>query len=153
MNVSHAHRRSLPPLSELGLPISTTRKVTPPNSSPAERSRVELRSLTSMRFFAATIVVVFHCGQAAVSSPWVGNFFNSGPQAVWFFFVLSGFILTYVYASDETRPVDKRQFWYARIARICPVYWIALLIALPQLFDSTFRTHSTATSQSVGALI
>jgi peptidoglycan/LPS O-acetylase OafA/YrhL len=48
-------------------------------------------------------------------------------QGVSFFFVLSGFILTYVYPKLESWQVIK-QFWRARIARIWPAYFISFCL-------------------------
>jgi peptidoglycan/LPS O-acetylase OafA/YrhL len=51
--------------------------------------------------------------------------------AVTSFFVLSGFILTYQYwRPDEQDGVDKRHFYLARVARIVPVYWFSLILAV-----------------------
>jgi peptidoglycan/LPS O-acetylase OafA/YrhL len=48
------------------------------------------------------------------------------------FFTLSGFILTYVYdPGPENRPLDKRDFFIARVARIYPLYFLALIITFP----------------------
>jgi peptidoglycan/LPS O-acetylase OafA/YrhL len=110
-------------------------------SAPVERS--QLRSLTSLRFFAAMVVVFFHCGRELQFPAWTGDFFQNGYEAVSFFFVLSGFILTYVYASDPNPHVSRRKFWAARIARICPVYYLALLIDLPRLLYSVFSVGNT----------
>ncbi|KAJ3123394.1 hypothetical protein HK098_001938 [Nowakowskiella sp. JEL0407] len=46
------------------------------------------------------------------------------------FFLISGFTLTIIY-TPFTPPIDKKTFWVKRIARVAPVYWFALLIALP----------------------
>ena len=61
---------------------------------------------------------------------------SGGFAAVAFFFVLSGFILTYVHAGrDDRAPVDvpARRFWRLRLARLGPAYWVGLLLALPVL--------------------
>ena len=44
-----------------------------------------------------------------------------------FFFVLSGFILVYVYPSLDTFS-DIRRFWVARFARLWPVHFAAFLL-------------------------
>lgn len=111
-------------------------------SAPVEKS--QLRSLTSLRFFAAMVVVMFHCGSEVQFPAWTGDLFKNGYEAVSFFFVLSGFILTYVYASGPDPHVSRRKFWAARIARICPVYYLALLIDLPRLLYSVFSVGNTA---------
>ena len=86
-----------------------------------------LDALTSLRFFAAAMIVIHHS---------VGLFgFNKDNyppialgQAVSFFFILSGFILAYVYPKLETWPEIKR-FLFARIARIWPAFLASFFLA------------------------
>jgi peptidoglycan/LPS O-acetylase OafA/YrhL len=104
----------------------------------------QLRSLTSLRFFAAMVVVIYHCGREVRFPAWTGDFFENGYEAVSFFFVLSGFILTYVYASEPSPRISRRRFWAARIARICPVYYLALILDLPRLLYSVFVVGNTS---------
>lgn len=96
-------------------------------------TRPPLPILTSLRFFAATEVVVFHS-----YLPWQSDFLrgltSAGYQSVTFFFVLSGFILTYVYmGTSEQIPlnVTERAFWKARFARLSPAYFLGLLLSFP----------------------
>jgi peptidoglycan/LPS O-acetylase OafA/YrhL len=96
-----------------------------------------LPALTGLRFFAALAVLLFHFGagfaeQGAVPSA-VVHLLQNGYLGVSLFFVLSGFILTYTHQRDT---LDRRflaDFYMARIARIYPVYLLALLVALPVL--------------------
>lgn len=89
---------------------------------------VVLPALTSARFFAALMIVFYHIPAfmpAWTNFGWVPKTFVQG---VSFFFVLSGFILTHVYAS---RPVKKYgRFIFQRYARLWPVHFFTLLIAL-----------------------
>ena len=98
-----------------------------------------LRALTGLRFFAASAVVANHFWQTPTSSQDSGRLYLGAVAAVTFFFVLSGFILTYVYADVlNSLPVMRgaRTFWRARFARIAPVYYLSLLIALPPILYS-----------------
>ncbi len=61
----------------------------------------KLDSLTTLRFFAAAMIVVHHSTDHFGIPHDVAWRFNLG-QAVGFFFVLSGFILTYVYPTLDT---------------------------------------------------
>lgn len=93
-----------------------------------------LPSLTSLRFFAAFIVIIQHYTYRDLLFP--AQLFL-GYEAVTFFFVLSGFILTYAHApetSSEKLAIRTRDFIAARAARILPVYYFALIVALPWYF-------------------
>ena len=122
------------------------------SKSPAAGSRSErklLAPLTSLRFFAAAIVIFHHCGRSAfeASPDWFRCFIQNGYQAVSFFFVLSGFILVYTYHQPD-RPSGLKgtatAFWIARFARIYPSYALALCIALPAFLYYTFVKQTTS---------
>ena len=88
--------------------------------------RRELRALTSLRFFAAAMIVFFHSrGLFGISEQLVDSVPRA--QAMSFFFILSGFILVYVYPSLD-RVSDIRRFWVARFARLWPVHFAAFLL-------------------------
>ena len=91
-----------------------------------KNTRRELNALTSLRFFAAAMIVFFHCrGLFGISEQLVDSVPRA--QAMSFFFVLSGFILVYVYPSFD-RVSDIRRFWVARFARLWPVHFAAFLL-------------------------
>lgn len=89
-------------------------------------SQSKLDSLTSLRAFAALLVVLQHTvGFEALSKiPMVGRF--PWDHGVSFFFVLSGFILTYVY--QGLKPNKWYDFFVARIARVLPAHLFALCV-------------------------
>lgn len=93
-----------------------------------ERVRPHLPALTSVRFFAALHVIIVHFGLPtfSVGPWWLHEFAGRGSVGVSVFFTLSGFILAYTYAG---RDAPMRQFWWARFARIYPVYLASLLFA------------------------
>ena len=85
-----------------------------------------LRSLTSLRFFAALLVVLFHAAQQ--SSPTSVNPYESlrfGYLGVSFFFVLSGFVL--VWSARDGDGVGA--FYRRRFARVWPVHALAFAVA------------------------
>lgn len=87
-----------------------------------------IKCLTSLRFFPAAMIVVFHSVNAF--QVWDNR---KGPylfgQGVSFFFVLSGFVLAYVYPSLRgAHPI--RDFYIARIARIWPAHFATFLLLL-----------------------
>ncbi|MFH1154088.1 MAG: acyltransferase [Pseudomonadota bacterium] len=87
-----------------------------------------LDALTSLRFFAASLIVFHHSVAYFGFGAWVNRYFPTY-QAVSFFFVLSGFILTYVYRQFDS-PQAIRRFLIARIARVWPLHLATLLIIL-----------------------
>jgi peptidoglycan/LPS O-acetylase OafA/YrhL len=87
-----------------------------------------LEQLTFLRFIAASGVVVFHFGRNTRSLAWANALWDHANVAVSFFFVLSGFILAQVYGAKGIRRV--MDFYVARIARIVPVYWLALVLVV-----------------------
>jgi peptidoglycan/LPS O-acetylase OafA/YrhL len=93
--------------------------------------RPPLPALTGLRFFAAAYIILFHTKFAQDAGTrnlgLIDTFLSSGFLAVTLFFLLSGFILAYVYAGRTATARDKRQFWQARFARIWPLYAASLL--------------------------
>lgn len=89
----------------------------------------KLDTLTSLRFFAAAMIVLGHSHRLFGSMGLATTF--SLAQGVSFFFVLSGFILAYNYPVLATW-ADVGAFFKARIARIWPAHIaaIGLLILL-----------------------
>ena len=100
-------------------------------------SRPRLPAITSLRYFAALHVAIFHIREmGALPGPaWFQNLASIGYVGVSFFFVLSGFILVYTYAG---RDMSVRAFWRARFARIYPAYVFSLLVTFPFFY---FGTH------------
>lgn len=71
----------------------------------------------------------------------IRDLFHNAYEAVTFFFLLSGFVLTYAHrrAHDLASGAALRRYYFGRIARIYPVYLLALLIAAPQFIYEGMR--------------
>jgi peptidoglycan/LPS O-acetylase OafA/YrhL len=95
----------------------------------------QLPALTSLRFIAALAVVVLHYRDLLGPLPgWLMHAIVGGQFGVTFFFVLSGFILTYRYRdwfAGGVAATDYRRFQRFRLARIYPVYVLGLLLDTP----------------------
>jgi peptidoglycan/LPS O-acetylase OafA/YrhL len=101
-----------------------------PVRTQGETRMPQLKALTSIRFFVALHVALFH--MVRPFSLWgpLEPVMRSGYVGVSFFFVLSGFILTYSHALEyESGRGLASQFWIARFARIYPVYLLSALAA------------------------
>ena len=116
----------------------------------------ELRVLTGLRFYAALHVVLFH-NAGVVALPghapfWYRNIIVHGDAAVSFFFVLSGFILTYVYCTPEGQLKESAAtFWKTRFARLYPLYLVGFLLDVPRGL-AVFLEESTLVKALVSAL-
>ena len=97
------------------------------------RLKGDIPALTSLRFFAALYVCLFHISVFSQldAHSWLNNFFSSGYMAVDFFFILSGFILSHNYAeSIANKTFSYFSFLSKRIARVYPVHLITLFIMM-----------------------
>lgn len=98
--------------------------------------RLELPALTGIRFYAALFVFFSHViiipGMEALSGGRL--IFNAGVVGVSFFFVLSGFILTYNYADlfrEGVTAAGYKRFVWDRFTKIYPVHLATMLMTLP----------------------
>ena len=113
----------------------------------------KIAALTSLRFFAAFYVVLYHICRSNRQivlfheNPYLPlkTFTLIGFTAVSFFFVLSGYILAIVYLQNGS-PVKKKKFWLARFARIYPLFAVSLLLDLPRLFLMLLAQHGWHTA-------
>lgn len=91
--------------------------------------RPRLDSLTGLRWWAAFAVFGHHMLNFA---PLPGAaVLTLGHYGVAFFFVLSGFVLTWSARAHTTMPT----FWWRRFARIYPASIVALLVAIPVFYS------------------
>ena len=106
------------------------------------RARTQLFELTSARFFAALVVLLGHFNEFLGMPEWLATAIAGG-FGVSFFFVLSGFILTYRYWDDFAGGIARgelRRYLVARVARVYPPYALALL-AITALYLAADRRY------------
>lgn len=101
-----------------------------------------LQPLTSFRFFAALLVFFWHFN--------ILKHYQTGYIGVSFFFVLSGFILTYSYHTKfkSLNKINVSSFFVARIAKIYPVHLLTWFISLP-----AFALHGISSDRIIGGLL
>ena len=89
-----------------------------------------IEALTGLRFLAAMMVFCFHIDVSLKTQFFFGPL---GGIAVSFFFVLSGFILTYVYR-DRLQWGGLKRFYFTRWARIWPLHAVCLIATICLLY-------------------
>ena len=101
---------------------------------PHDVNRTMLDSLTSLRFFAALTVFTWHL-RGLVTLPLV-NWVQTGYIGVSFFYVLSGFIMAYVYTEKlhDGNSRSIKQFYMSRVAKLWPVHLLTFVLSLPLVF-------------------
>lgn len=118
--------------------------------------RPYLASLAGIRFFAALHVAVYHLAQFsdafsrnsapehARQAQWAGDVWGIFDQS-WvsrglvkgalvelsMFFIMSGFILTYVHPAGRDGGFDRKSYFRHRASRLLPMYFFGLFVATP----------------------
>ena len=97
--------------------------------------KIYFPGLNGLRFWAAFFVILHHVEQYKL---WQGlpnlfrnNFFESiGHQGVSLFFVLSGFLITYLLLAEyeKTHHIAIKNFYIRRILRIWPLYYLIMIL-------------------------
>jgi peptidoglycan/LPS O-acetylase OafA/YrhL len=99
--------------------------------------RSVLGSLEIGRFLAASVVLLSHLLPALgpyAASPGATALSRlplPSALAVQYFFVLSGFVMMTAHGKDFGDLSTVPKFWWRRACRIFPLYWLVLLLALP----------------------
>jgi peptidoglycan/LPS O-acetylase OafA/YrhL len=108
--------------------------------TPPHVRKEPLPALTGIRTLLAIFIILFH-----FTPPHLGLLYpiiDSAYVFVGFFFLLSGFILTYNYA-DRATTLSKREFWLARFSRLYPIYLVVLVVSIHMLEDEwAARSHA-----------
>lgn len=99
--------------------------------------KIYFPGLNALRFFAALSVIIGHVellkSQLGLDSSYkLFLRINFGGLGVYFFFVLSGFLITYLLfiEEDKTGTINVRKFYWRRILRIWPLYYFIMALSL-----------------------
>lgn len=113
----------------------------------------KFETLQACRGVAALLVVMHHTSTQYFNSPrfWptpaFGRAFDFGHAGVFFFFVLSGFIILSAHRHDIGHPDRLARYAVKRFLRIYPTYWIVLIplavvyLLWPQASRPTVAAH------------
>jgi len=102
--------------------VSTTRL---PTGGP----RAKLGGVEAGRGVAATLVVLYHAAlhvERNVGGTVLWGLPHFGQSGVDFFFVLSGFIISFVHRGDLGQPARLGKYAQRRFTRVLPFYWLVL---------------------------
>jgi len=83
-----------------------------------------IHKLTGLRGLAAFIVFISHSANESILPRFFGE--GYGQIGVMLFFVLSGFLMSYLYINEEFNQKNVRKYFLARIGRVFPLYFTIL---------------------------
>ncbi len=119
-------------------------------AGPSGEPRPYFENLDCLRWLSALAVIVTHVemirGQHGMDNAW-SNWIvqNLGPVGVYFFFTLSGFLITHILVRYREAPLAETlpSFYVRRAGRILPLYYLLVVLGffvLPQLSVFTSPT-------------
>jgi peptidoglycan/LPS O-acetylase OafA/YrhL len=106
-----------------------------------EKQKIYFPNLNGLRFIAAFLVIIHHIEQFK-SIYGLNNYWEKlpfiniiGKLGVILFFVLSGFLITYLLLAEEQvqKKISIKSFYIRRILRIWPLYFFILILAFAVL--------------------
>jgi peptidoglycan/LPS O-acetylase OafA/YrhL len=103
--------------------FATTPTPTRPAVPDAHANRAVLPNLDGIRALACILVVLSHM-------PWPRHFVTLGEVGVGVFFVLSGFLMSHLYASADWKWQTVSRYAVARFSRIAPIYWLVVTVCI-----------------------
>jgi peptidoglycan/LPS O-acetylase OafA/YrhL len=94
----------------------------------------KLPSLDGWRAVSIALVLLDHSGYTrgfpTALNPLVHGWFGTGPMGVLFFFVISGFLITWLLLQEQAKHgfISLKHFYLRRALRILPVYFLYLVV-------------------------
>lgn len=92
-------------------------------------ARKHFHTFDAFRFFSFLLVFFHHLPKTGIS--YIDFFFNSGGIGVLFFFILSGFLITYIllHEKEVTGKISLKNFFLRRVLRIWPLFYVMVAFA------------------------
>ena len=112
------------------------------------KEKVYFPGFNGLRFIAAVSVVIYHFEAFKIFydiNNWTIRWSPDGEIAVTLFFVLSGFLITYLLLTEKqsTENVSIKKFYVRRILRIWPLYYLIVITGLICLKFNLFYTPNS----------
>jgi peptidoglycan/LPS O-acetylase OafA/YrhL len=120
--------------------------------------KIHLPGLNGLRFIAAFLVIIDHTelfkSYLGLSTLWATSYSAYlGAFGVSIFFVLSGFLITYLLLEEQKEgPIQIKHFYLRRILRIWPLYYLLVLLGffvIPHLSFFQIPQYSSEMSDSL----
>ncbi|MDG1476973.1 MAG: acyltransferase family protein, partial [Vicingaceae bacterium] len=103
---------------------------------------MRIDQITFSRFIAAVAIVIYHYGQeiSIFSNEYVSMLLHKAYIGVSYFFILSGFVMVIAY--HQRGKINILSYLKNRIARVYPVYALALLVLILLTFFRNFNLEN-----------
>jgi peptidoglycan/LPS O-acetylase OafA/YrhL len=124
------------------------------STPPAAGGHLHFPNLNALRIYAAVCVVIAHIAlnfaefrAVAAQYAWLEALILDAQTAVSLFFVLSGFLITYLLLAERERhgAISIRRFYLRRILRIWPLYYLIAVVGfllLPPLLGPEYFLYN-----------
>ena len=124
------------------MPVAATTSLPAPRTESlpsAHQPKERLLALTGLRTLLALGIVLFHFTPAGLGPLY--PIIDNGFVFVSFFFLISGYILSYNYL-DRPERLRLKDFWVARLSRLYPIYLFSLVLFTEMLITEWHvRSH------------
>jgi peptidoglycan/LPS O-acetylase OafA/YrhL len=117
------------------------------------QNKIYFKGLNGLRFIAASAVIIAHIEGFLEKAGYPNYFSNNvigqlGSQGVKIFFVISGFLITYLLLSEKntTKSIEINKFYIRRILRIWPLYFLIVFLGFfifPYIFSPEYFVKKT----------
>lgn len=113
----------------------------------------DIKSLTSLRFFAAFAIVLFHFSILLPDHIALHKVTNQWWLGVDFFFILSGFILTHAHMDEiSAKAFSRYNFYIKRLARIYPLHFFTGVLTGMAVFYTLLNGSSVYIGYSASCI-
>ncbi|WP_277185479.1 acyltransferase [Caballeronia sp. BR00000012568055] len=103
-----------------------------------------------LRAFAAILVLIWHIkGKSAHIGGDLLSGYDFGFAGVDVFFVISGFVMSFIYSRSKVGYRSLATFWSRRFVRIVPLYWLLTCVALAIYLIDPAKVNSSGGTTSI----